>query len=128
MSLGFITIPFPFLIFLAIIIFNIISAMSKRTQADDQPAATSERKRKIGEPIAYDLLLKQRREAHHKPENLVVDEPIVDIEPVSVPPVVETVVKAQPPVKNKSRFNFNLSQMQQAVVMKEILDKPKSLQ
>ncbi|MCK5834301.1 MAG: hypothetical protein KAG98_01045 [Lentisphaeria bacterium] len=126
MNLGFINIPFPVLIFLVIIVINVIGTIIKKQKADERPSVTP--KKKSLDLIAYDFMMRKKREADRDcfTEEFVDEELNADF----VPEVVKVEQKVQPQksVKRNQKFTLDLSQLQQAVVMKEILDKPKSLQ
>ena len=128
MSLGFIDIPFPFIIFLFVIIFNVVAAINKKKKESEQATSIKNEKKKDLGLIAYDLLMKKKREEDRDcfTEEFVEEELNANLEPVMAE-VIEPVAPRQP-VKHNKKLHFGLTQLQQAVVMKEILDKPKSLQ
>ena len=131
MNLGFATIPFPVLIFLAVIIFNIIGAINKQNKAQDRSEPVNEKKKKKFGQIAYDKLMEKKREAAHASDDCFTEEFVQEEFETPVECKVDKSDRFYDMnlrVKSKKRFVFGLTQLQQAVVMKEILDKPKSLQ
>lgn len=127
MNLGFINIPFPFIIFFIIIVFNVVAAINKKKKDQDSSTSIGTEKKNFG-PIAYDLILKKKRE---EAKDNFTEEFVEEAFNINLVPSIAEVEKEVEPIKTsspKKKFRFGLTQLQQAVVMKEILDKPKSLQ
>jgi hypothetical protein len=139
MNIGFINIPLPFLVVFVIIVFNILSVVGKKVVVDDE--TTPFNYDEEPELTAYDLLVEARRKAMQSDED---SDSLVSV--VGSMKNDSSVVQEQMPQESEERVRIkdefyqlkssdypnrrltvNLSQLQQAVVMKEILDKPKSL-
>jgi hypothetical protein len=138
MNIGFINIPFPFLIVFAIIVLNILSAVGRKAISEDHPTQLDSDE--DPELTAYDLLVEAKRRAQQEGEedlSICVDEPLPKDNSIFGDGIQEESEESRGTtdqsyqqayaIASKRPFKINLSQLQQAVVMKEILDQPKSL-